>query len=79
MSVAAGYTLQVTVHFSQAVKVTGTPQVTMVNGQEGGGSAATRVLSYASGTTTEELLFTLVQLLLVQQLSRVGDIMWRIG
>ena len=61
MSVAAGYTLQVTVHFSQAVKVTGTPQVTMVNGQEGSGSAATRVLSYASGTTTEELLFTLVQ------------------
>ena len=59
MSVAAGYTLQVTVHFSQAVKVTGTPQVTMVNGQEGSGSAATRVLSYASGTTTEELLFTL--------------------
>ena len=61
MSVAAGYTLQVTVHFSQAVVVTGTPQVTMGNGQEGGGSAATRVLSYASGTTTEELLFTLVQ------------------
>jgi len=61
MSVAAGYTLQVTVHFSQAVKVTGTPQVTMVNGQEGSGSAATRVLSYASGTTTKELLFTLVQ------------------
>ena len=61
MSVAAGYTLQVTVHFSQAVKVTGTPQVTMVNGQEGSGTAATRVLSYASGTTTEELLFTLAQ------------------
>ena len=59
MSVAAGFTLKVTVHFSQAVKVTGTPQVTMVNGQEGGGSAATKVLSYASGTTTEELLFTL--------------------
>ena len=59
MSVAAGFTLQVTVHFSQAVVVTGTPQVTMVNGQEGGGSAATKVLSYASGTTTEELLFTL--------------------
>ena len=61
MSVAAGFTLQVTVHFSQAVKVTGTPQVTMVNGQEGGGSAATRTLSYASGTGSEELLFTLVQ------------------
>ena len=61
MSVAAGYTLQVTVHFSQAVKVTGTPTVTMVNGQEGGGSAATRTLSYASGTGSEELLFTLVQ------------------
>ena len=59
MSVAAGFTLQVTVHFSQAVKVSGTPQVTMVNGQEGGGSAATKVLSYVSGTTTEELLFTL--------------------
>ena len=61
MSVAAGYTLQVTVHFSQAVKVTGTPTVTMGNGQEGGGSAATRTLSYASGTGSEELLFTLVQ------------------
>ena len=61
MSVAAGYTLQVTVHFSQAVVVTGTPRVTMVNGQEGGGSAATKVLSYVSGSTTEELLFTLVQ------------------
>ena len=59
MSVAAGYTLQVTVHFSLAVKVTGTPQVTMVNGQEGGGSAATKTLSYASGTGSEELLFTL--------------------
>ena len=73
MSVAAGYTLQVTVHFSQAVKVTGTPQVTMVNGQEGGGSAATRVLSYASGTTTEELLFTLVQAAAATTI-RVGDI-----
>ena len=61
MSVAAGYTLQVTVHFSQAVVVTGSPRVTMVNGQEGGGSAATRTLTYASGTTTKELLFTLVQ------------------
>ena len=60
MSVAAGFTLQVTVHFSQAVVVTGTPTVTMVNGQEGGGSAATKTLSYAAGTTTEELLFTLV-------------------
>jgi len=59
MSVAAGFTLQVTVHFSQAVKVTGTPTVTMVNGQEGGGSAATKTLSYASGTGSEELLFTL--------------------
>ena len=61
MSVAAGYTLQVTVHFSQAVKVTGSPRVTMVNGQEGGGSDATRTLTYASGTGSEELLFTLVQ------------------
>ena len=59
MSVAAGFTLKVTVHFSQAVKVTGTPTVTMVNGQEGGGSAATKTLSYASGTGSEELLFTL--------------------
>ena len=73
MSVAAGYTLQVTVHFSQAVKVTGTPRVTMVNGQEGGGSAATRVLSYASGTTTEELLFTLAQAGGATTI-RVGDI-----
>ena len=74
MSVAAGFTLQVTVHFSQAVKVTGVPTVTMVNGQEGGGSAATKVLSYASGTTTEELLFTLVQAANATTV-RAGDIL----
>ena len=73
MSVAAGYTLQVTVHFSQAVVVTGSPRVTMVNGQEGGGSAATRTLTYASGTTTKELLFTLVQAAAATTI-RVGDI-----
>ena len=73
MSVAAGYTLQVTLHFSQAVVVTGSPRVTMVNGQEGGGSAATRTLTYASGTTTKELLFTLVQAAAATTI-RVGDI-----
>ena len=58
---SAGGTLTIVAHFSQAVKVTGSPTLTVVNGNEGSGSGrGPDVLVYASGTTTEELTFSLV-------------------
>jgi hypothetical protein len=58
---SAGGTLTVVAHFSQAVVVTGTPQLSVINGNEGSGSGrGPDVLSYASGSTTEELTFSLV-------------------
>ena len=58
---SAGGTLSVVAHFSQAVVVTGTPQLSVINGNEGAGSGrGPDVLSYASGSTTEELTFSLV-------------------
>ena len=50
-----GGTLSVTARFNEAVDVTGTPQLTVVNDQR-----ANHTLSYASGTGTNELVFTLV-------------------
>ena len=50
-----GGTLSVKAIFNEAVDVTGTPQLTVVNDQR-----ANHVLSYASGTGTNELTFTLV-------------------
>ena len=50
-----GGTLSVTVVFNEAVDVTGTPQLTVVNDQR-----ANHTLSYASGTGSNELVFTLV-------------------
>ena len=52
---AAGGTLSVTANFNEAVDVTGTPQLTVVND-----SRANHTLSYASGTGTNRLTFTLV-------------------
>jgi len=49
-----GGTLSVKAIFNEAVDVTGTPQLTVVNDQR-----ANHVLSYASGTGTNELTFTL--------------------
>ena len=49
-----GGNLRITAHFSQAVKVTGVPTLTVVNDQR-----ANHTLLYISGTTTEELLFSL--------------------
>jgi len=51
---AAGGTLSVTANFNEAVAVTGTPQLTVVND-----SRANHTLSYASGTGTNRLTFTL--------------------
>lgn len=49
-----GGTLSVKVIFNEAVDVTGTPQLTVVNDQR-----ANHTLSYASGTGSNELTFTL--------------------
>jgi len=49
-----GGTLSVKVVFNEAVDVTGTPQLTVVNSVN-----SNHVLSYASGTGTNELTFTL--------------------
>tara|TARA_B100001750_G_C15511306_1_gene603878 strand:- start:2367 stop:2936 length:570 start_codon:yes stop_codon:yes gene_type:complete len=52
---SAGGTLSVTVNYNEQVDVTGTPQLTVVNDQR-----ANHTLSYASGTATNRLTFTLV-------------------
>ena len=52
---AAGGTLSVTANFNEAVDVTGTPQLTVVND-----SRSNHTLSYASGTGSNRLTFTLV-------------------
>ena len=58
---SAGGTLTIVTHFSQAVVVTGSPTLSGVNGNAGAGSGrGPDVLVYASGTTTEELTFSLV-------------------
>ena len=49
-----GGTLQVRVRFNEEVDVTGTPQLTVVND-----SRANHTLSYASGTGSNELVFSL--------------------
>lgn len=49
-----GGTLSVKVIFNENVTVTGTPQLTVVNDQR-----ANHVLSYASGSTSNELVFNL--------------------
>ena len=58
---SAGFTMSVLARFNEAVDVTGTPQLSVTNGNEGDGTGrGPHVLSYASGTGTNELLFTLV-------------------
>jgi len=58
---SAGGTLTVIAHFSQAVVVTGSPTLSVINDNAGSGSGrGPDVLVYASGTTTEELTFSLV-------------------
>ena len=58
---SAGGTLTVVAHFSQAVVVTGSPTLSVINDIAGSGSGrGPDVLVYASGSTTEELTFSLV-------------------
>ena len=58
---SAGFTLSALVRFNEAVDVTGTPQVSVTNGNEGTGTGrGPHLLSYASGTGSNELTFSLV-------------------
>ena len=58
---SAGGTLTIIAHFSQAVVVTGSPTISVTNDNAGSGSGrGPDVLVYASGSTTEELTFSLV-------------------
>lgn len=58
-----GFTISVTVRYNEAVDVVttgGTPTISITNGNEGAGTGrGPHTLSYASGTGTNELLFTL--------------------
>lgn len=56
-----GFTLSIKALFNEAVDVTGTPQLSVTNGNEGTGTGrGPHALSYASGTGTNELIFSLV-------------------
>jgi hypothetical protein len=58
--VAAGGAIQARVRFNEDVTVTGTPTLTLQNGNQGSGSGrGPHVLSYASGSNTNELTFSL--------------------
>ena len=57
---SAGFTLSVRVRYNEAVTVTGSPTLAVTNGNQGSGSGrGPHTLVYASGTGTNELVFTL--------------------
>ena len=56
-----GFTLSVRVRYNEAVTVTGSPTIAVTNGNQGSGSGrGPHTLVYASGTGTNELVFSLV-------------------
>ena len=57
-SEATPVAISVHVHFQEAVDVTGSPTITITNTKDGGGSATTKVATYASGTGHHILTFT---------------------
>ena len=57
---SAGFTLSVRVRYNEAVTVTGSPTLAVTNGNEGSGSGrGPHTLVYASGTGSNELVFSL--------------------
>ena len=55
-----GFTLSVRVRYNEAVAVTGSPTLAVTNGNQGSGSGrGPNTLVYASGTGTNELVFSL--------------------
>ena len=57
-SEATPVAISVHVHFQEQVDVTGSPTITITNTKDGGGSATTKVATYASGTGGHRLTFT---------------------
>ena len=58
--VSAGGTLSATVSYNEAVTVSGSPTLSVTNGNQGSGSGrGPHVLVYASGSTTNQLTFNL--------------------
>ena len=57
---SAGFTLSVRVRYNEAVAVTGSPTLAVTNGNQGSGSGrGPHTLVYASGTGTNDLVFSL--------------------
>ena len=57
---SAGFTLSVRVRYNEAVTVTGNPTLAVTNGNQGSGSGrGPHTLVYASGTGSNELVFSL--------------------
>ena len=57
---SAGFTLSVRVRYNEAVTVTGSPTLAVTNGNQGTGTGrGPHTLVYASGTGTNELVFSL--------------------
>ena len=57
---SAGITLSVRVRYNEALTVTGSPTIAVTNGNQGSGSGrGPHTLVYASGTGTNELVFSL--------------------
>lgn len=50
--------ISIDAYFQENMTVTGSPTLTLTNDKAGGGSVATVVCTYASGTTTDVLRFT---------------------
>jgi len=72
---SAGGTLSVTANFNEAVDVTGTPKLVVTNGNQGSGSGrGPHNLTYASGTGTNRLTFTLA-IAAANAATNAGDIL----
>ena len=57
---SAGFTLSLRVRYNEAVTVTGSPTIAVTNGNQGTGSGSgPHTLVYASGTGSNELVFSL--------------------
>ena len=72
---SAGFTLSVRVRYNEAVTVTGSPTIAVTNGNEGSGTGrGPHTLVYASGTGTNELVFSLA-IAAANAATNAGDIL----
>ena len=72
---SAGGNIDVLVRFNEAVDVTGTPQVSITNGNQGSGSGrGPHLANYLSGTATNELTFR-ITIAAANAATNAGDIL----